>query len=521
MRVVTNEEMQELDRRATEEFEIPSIVLMENAGSQAAKIIAKKHQEQTMVNSDILILAGKGRNGGDALVVARHLLKMGKSIRLFLLHSEDAYKGTARTNLNILLKERVWPVILENIEPLDEFFGSSIGPFIAVDGLLGTGFRGPLAGLYADVVDIINKRANYVIALDIPTGVDGNTGAVVGQCIDADMTIAFEFPKLGHYISPGAFYRGSLEVADISFPRVFHKEGSIWSLEESSVASLLKFRDRYGHKNSFGHCLLIGGSPGRLGAICMAARSCLRMGTGLVTVSTWQDCCDSLMNRMDDEIMITPFQIEGKDYIKQRQEINNFSSIVIGPGLGTSKEAQTLLKKLMHYYNGPLVIDADGINLLANEELKKELSSRKGPTVLTPHLGEMARMMGVDMETVRSNPIESVRTVVRDTNTVTLLKGACTFIGTTDDKIFLNHYPNDGMATAGSGDVLAGMLGGLLGQEINTVEAVCLGVYIHSLAGKHAAKELGHRAMTASDLTAHLGDSFLELRRYRDSGAVQ
>ena len=518
MRVVTSQEMRELDRVAIEEYKIPSIVLMENAGARAAEIVAETYTELGF-ESDILIFAGKGKNGGDALVVARHLQSMGKPIQLFLLHDVSVYQKEAGVNLEILLKEKVHPVVLENVGNLEEYLASGPGPYLAVEGLLGTGFKGPISGLYADVVDAINARTEYCISLDIPTGVDGTTGQAVGGSIQADLTIAFGFAKLGHYIAPGALYRGELKVVDISLPASFRSEGRVQVISSETIAPLLKRRDRYGHKNSFGHCLLIGGSKGKLGAISMASRAALRMGTGLVSSMTWLDCWESLMVKVDEEIMTKPLQFDAELFQKQRQEIQNFSSVVIGPGLGTSEKAAVLLKDLIQYYKGPMLIDADGINLLADPALRKELLSRTGPTVLTPHPGEMGRMMGATTDDVVRDPMGFVTRAVEATNATVLLKGATTFIGTSEDRIYLNDYPNDGMATAGSGDVLSGMIGGLLGQGMDVNEAVVLGVYLHSLSGDFAAQKLGHRSMTASDIISHVGESFLHLRRFRDETA--
>jgi hydroxyethylthiazole kinase-like uncharacterized protein yjeF len=516
MRVVTAKEMRDIDDLAIQKFKIPSIVLMENAGLRAAEIVAKKHEELAY-RSEILVFAGKGKNGGDALVVARQLLAMGKKVRLFLLHSFDDYKGESKQNLEIILSQKIRPIILDHVGPLEGFFHSATGPFLCVDGLLGIGFKGPLAGLFADVVDMLNAKTDYMVSLDIPTGVDATTGQVIGQCIEADLTIAFGFAKLGHYIAPGALFRGDLEVVDISLPMGFRSEGTIHAISKNTVAPLLKRRDLYGHKNSFGHTLLFGGSKGKLGAISMAARACLRVGTGLATVVTWEDAYEQLLARVDDEIMCLPLSFEEKRYQEYKDEIHFYTSVVIGPGMGTGERAKKLLADFIDYYRGPLVIDADGITILADPEIRAKLHNRKNPTILTPHPGELSRLIGVPKVDVVNNPREMVERAAEETNAVVLLKGATTFISAGDGHLYLNHYPNDGMATAGSGDVLAGMIGGIVGQQrMDQKDAVCLGVYLHSLAGDFAAQRLGHRSMTASDIISHLGDSFLELRKHRE-----
>lgn len=516
MRVVTAREMRDIDELAIRKFKIPSIVLMENAGLRAAEIVAQKHEELGY-SSEILVFAGKGKNGGDALVVARQLIAMGKRVRVFLLHGFEDYKDESKQNLEILLEQKNRPIVLDNVGPLEEFFGSASGPFLCVDGLLGIGFKGGLAGLFADVVDIINAKTGYVIALDIPSGVDATTGQVIGQAIHADLTVAFGFAKIGHYIAPGAIHRGELRVVDIALPPNFRKEGTIHAISKDSVAPLLQRRDRYGHKNSFGHTLLFGGKKGHLGAISMAARACLRVGTGLVTVMTWEDAYEQLLARVDDELMCYPLRLEEKRYAEYKDEVHAFSSVVIGPGMGTGERAQKVLSDFIDYYRGPLVIDADGITLLAKPEIRQKLHGRKGPTILTPHPGELSRLLSANKNDVVDKPKEMVERAAEETNSVVLLKGATTFICSGDGHIHLNHYPNDGMATAGSGDVLAGMIGGIVGQQkMDPKDAVCLGVYMHSLAGDFAARRLGHRSMTASDIISHLGDSFLELREHRE-----
>lgn len=516
MRVVSAREMRDIDDLANRKFKIPSIVLMENAGLRAAEIVAQKHSE-LRYTSEILVFAGKGKNGGDALVVARQLLAMGKRVRLFLLHSFDSYKDESKQNLEILLEQKIRPIVLDNVGPLEEFFGSATGPFLCVDGLLGIGFKGPLAGLFADVVDMLNAKIDYMISLDIATGVDATTGQVIGQAIQSNLTVAFGFSKLGHFIAPGALHRGELKVVDIALPLGFRKDGSTHALTKDSVAPLLKRRDQYGHKNSFGHTLLFGGSKGKLGAIAMAARACLRVGTGLATVVTWEDAYEQLLARVEDEIMCSPLLMDEKTYNEYKSEVQFYSSAVVGPGMGVGERAQKVLGDFIDYYRGPLVIDADGITMLSDSTLRAKLHNRKNPTILTPHPGELSRLLGAPKDEVVNHPKEMVEKAAEEANATVLLKGATTFICGGDGHVYLNHYPNDGMATAGSGDVLAGMIGGIVGQQrMDPKDAVCLGVYLHSMAGDFAAKRLGHRSMTASDIISHLGDSFLELRKHRE-----
>ena len=354
--------------------------------------------------------------------------------------------------------------------------------------------------------------AAEIIALDIPTGVSGDTGVIQGTSIQATLTISFGFPKLGHFLPPGAARRGELINVDISLPPRFRKEGDKYLLMKPEMGALIKERDKYGHKNSFGHTLLIGGSPGRLGAIVMAARACHRMGTGLVTVATWKDGFDILLAKMPLETMAVSIDTNSPEYPSYKKNLADYTSIVIGPGLGLRPEGKQILTDVLTHYQGPLVIDADALNLVAEHRLHDLIANRRAPTVMTPHPGEMARLMGMGKEEITSDPMRVIRDAVARTHATVLLKGAATIVGGVEDVLYLNHYPNDGMATAGSGDVLAGMIGGLVGQKMDPFQGTLLGVYLHSLAGDFAAQALGHRSMTAHDIIENISNAFKDIK---------
>ena len=456
MRICSSAEMRELDRIAEEEYGIEAHILMENAGRAATQILLEKfpHAGRT---TEILIFAGKGNNAGDAFVVARRFLCLDRRVRVFHLQPDFGYKGASLKNFEILKKMKSKLIYLESASDLQEFFQSSTGPFTIVDGILGTGLKSSLEGIFYDIVEIINAfNCPEVVALDIPTGVSGDTGAIFGTSILATQTISFGFPKLGHFLPPGAARRGELINVDISLPPKFRKEGSKFLLMKNPMSALLKERDRYGHKNSFGHTLLIGGSPGRIGAISMAASACHKMGTGLVTVASWQDSYETLLAKLPSETMSVPLHLTGYEYEHYKDTLYNYSSIVVGPGLGLRPEGQQLLEELLTNYRGPVVFDADALNLIAEHNLHSYLMERRAPTVLTPHPGEMGRLLGISKEDIRQDPIAAVREAVTRTHSTVLLKGAATLIGSTEDELYLNHYPNDGMATAGSGDACRG-----------------------------------------------------------------
>lgn len=512
VRICTSAEMRELDRVAEQEFGLDAAILMENAGRAAAQVIAEKFP-QAGKKTEILVFAGKGNNAGDAFVVARNLLGLNRKVRVFHLSDESHYKDACLKNFKILKKLKAKMALIENSGDLQNFFGSSPGPFTVIDGIIGTGLRGGLEGIYYDIVEIINGlSASEVISLDIPSGVNGDTGAVVGTSIQATLTVSFGFPKMGHFLPPGAGRRGELLNVDISLPPKFQKDGDKFLLRKGPMGKLLKERDRYGHKNSFGHSLLVGGSPGRIGAITMCARACHKMGTGLVTVGSWDDCFQPLMVKLPSETMVVPLRLKGPEYEVYKKTLNTYSSIVVGPGLGMRPESAELLDALLSNYQGPMVIDADALNLIADHKMHEALTKRRGSTVLTPHPGEMSRLLGVSKESIVSDPVKAVRDASQMTNSIVLLKGAATLVSSPDNTIYLNHYPNDGMATAGSGDVLAGMIGGLLGQMMNPFPGTLLGIYLHSLAGDFAAQKFGHRSMTAADIIENISNAFKEIK---------
>lgn len=513
LRICSSLEMRELDRLADKEYGIDATVLMENAGRAASQILLEKYPDAGK-NTEILVFAGKGNNAGDAFVVARRLLSIERRVRVFHFEVGPKYNGAASKNFEILKKMKAKMTYVENSGDLEEFFKSSAGPFTVIDGILGTGFKGNLEGVFYDVVEMINaQNPREVLALDIPTGVSGDTGLIGGTSIMADLTISFGFPKLGHFLPPGANRRGELINVDISLPPKFRREGDKFLLMRAPMAQLLIERDKYGHKNAFGHTLLIGGSPGRLGAIAMAAGAAHKMGTGLVTVASWTDSIEALLIKLPNETMAVPLFLQGSEAEAYKKNLVTYSSVVVGPGLGLRQEGKHLLEELLAHYPGPVVLDADALNLVADHRLHDLLTRRRQPTVLTPHPGEMARLLGISKDAVLSDPSKAIKEAVKMTHSIVVLKGAATLIGSSEDVLYLNHYPNDGMATAGSGDVLAGMIGGLLGQKMDPFSATLLGVYLHSLAGDFAAQQFGHRSMTAPDIIENISHAFKEIKK--------
>lgn len=519
LRICTNQEMRSLDKTAETEMGIGPLVLMENAGRAATEIILKEYPNAG-VQQEILVFAGKGNNAGDAFVVARQLLGLGRKVRLFHLVKGSEYKGATAENFNILVKMKARMAYVSESQELEAFFDQARGPHLAIDGIIGTGLKGNLEGHFYEVVELINQYVDQVVSLDIPTGVSGDSGQVQGIAIESSLTISFGFPRLGHFLPPGANFRGKLVNVDISLPHRFSKEGDKFLLRAKSVAQKIARKygreDRYAHKNDFGHVLMIGGSPGRTGAIAMASHAALRMGAGLVTVASFEESMNHLIAKLPAEAMTLSVPSHHAHLDQYSQQMKHFSAVVIGPGLGTQPESLKLLDWVLKNYLGPMVIDADALNLIAEHDLHSLILHRKSPTVLTPHPGEMARLIRKKKDDVVQFPVDSLKKCIELTHSVVLLKGAATLLSSPDEVMYLNHFPNSGMATAGSGDVLAGMIGGLLAQGMLGFDAAQTGVYLHSLAGSKAASKLSPRGMIATDIIRNIPLAYRELHRKYD-----
>ncbi|MBI3534054.1 MAG: NAD(P)H-hydrate epimerase, partial [Deltaproteobacteria bacterium] len=376
IRICSSQEMREIDQIAEREYNVDTQILMENAGKSCLQVLLDKYPHAGRT-TEILIFTGKGNNAGDAFTLARHLLCLERRVRIFHLNPSNKYVGVTQKNFEILKHMRAKLTFIETISDLESFFKSSIGPFTIVDGILGTGLKGNVDGIFYDVIEMINKQKyNEVVSIDIPSGVNGDTGQIYGTSILATLTISLGFPKLGHFLPPGAARRGDLVNVDISLPPKFRKEGDQFLLTKAPLSVLIKERDRYGHKNSFGHTLLIGGSAGRLGAIAMAAQACHRMGTGLVTVATWDDCFQTLFTKLPVETMSIPIKVTENEIEFYKRNLDFYTSIVVGPGLGVSDQGKLIIRELLKTYRGPMVIDADALNIISEYKLDEFLRGR-------------------------------------------------------------------------------------------------------------------------------------------------
>jgi NAD(P)H-hydrate epimerase len=407
---------------------------------------------------------------------------------------------------------------------------------LIIDAVFGTGLSGPVQGKIARIFEFINSSDVPVVSVDIPSGISANTGEVMGTAVKADYTVTFGLPKRGHFLHPGAEYSGRLFVEDIGFPAEVIASNKIKvSLIDNQTVSRLPRRQAYSHKGDYGHVLVIAGSKGKTGAALMTANACLRSGAGLITMAVPESLIDVFQNRVTEEMTLPlPDDGNGMLSLKAVDEIFNFASqkvdvIAIGPGIGVSHDTEKVVAELIQRSTIPLVIDADGINSIAlsveRRASSKILKKAKSPIILTPHLGEMARLLASKVEgqrlsekrstlhALRSTIIDTAISFSKETGAYLVLKGVPTIVADPDGNAFINTTGNPGMATAGSGDVLTGIISSFLGQGLNPVDASISGVYVHGLAGDIAADYKGEHSLIASDIVNFLPDALCRMTR--------
>jgi len=507
MNIVTGTQMQALDRRTITEAQVPSLVLMERAGAGAAAFIEDRFSP--LRGKTVTILCGKGNNGGDGFVVARLLRQRQAKVTVLLLApAADLSRDAAimyRRWLRVAGKSSSKP--FRSPEQDDAMLASS--DFV-VDALLGTGLSTEVTGAYRDAIQLMNRVGRPIIALDMPSGIHADNGALLGQAVHATATVTFGFPKLGLYVGAGIDYAGTIHVVDIGIPTAYVAaiDSHTILVMKESVAKALPHRPATSHKGTFGHAGILAGSVGKTGAAALAAQAALRIGAGLVTVGIPSSVNDVLEAKLL-EAMTIPFP-ETKARTLARSGLDRIlafmqarTALAIGPGLSTHPETVELVQSLMKHLDRPSVIDADALNALASRA--SLLTECKIPPILTPHPGEMARLeVDATSQTVNADRIGTSRRFARERGVFVVLKGARTLIARPDGLLAICPTGNPGMATAGTGDVLTGMIVGLLAQGVPAWEAACAATYLHGLAGDLAAEQLGQAGMLAGDLIAHI-----------------
>ncbi|MEQ8173944.1 MAG: NAD(P)H-hydrate dehydratase [Syntrophomonadaceae bacterium] len=507
MKIAKVQEMKDIDQKASLDFGIPSIILMENAGLRTVEAI--EDILGSCPGKKVSVLSGKGNNGGDGMVVSRHLINAGAQVDTFLLGDENNLTPDALTNYQILkrMQAAVYPLQAES--GLDRFMMSILSADLVVDAIYGIGLKGGVNEFESRVVNILNWSRRPVVAVDIPSGVEADTGKVYGAAVQATHTVTLALPKLGLLLKPGRDYVGTLSVADISIPLpLLNNPGLKHNLiDDKLIKSLLKKREPEGHKGTYGHAMIIGGSPGMSGAVMMSSWAALRCGAGLVTAAV----PESLVPVVDSallEVMAAPLAQNGDCVISPEAlpAIDNLLGTVsvgaVGPGMSRYSEARTIISFILQNSGIPLVIDADGLNALEGDT--DILKNRQVPLVLTPHPGEMGRLTGRTIEEIQSRRLETARDFAEEHGLTLVLKGHHTVVATPTGEVFINMTGNPGMATAGSGDVLTGIITALIAQGLNPQQAAVAGVYLHGAAGDQAALDKGERGLVATDLIHYL-----------------
>ena len=514
MKIVTAAEMREIDRITSERFGVPSLTLMENAGTAVAEFVISQYPSAERIG----VICGKGNNGGDGCVVARKLHGAGKGVRIILLAEPSQLRGDAA---EMFARLPVAPVIARSSEELrGEQAQAVFESEILLDAILGTGFKPPVSGLYAEAIRTLNASSAPVIAVDIPSGADADVmGEQTGTVARADAVVTFTAPRPAHVF--GRLTDGVTVIAPIGSP-----EGAIVSslqlnlITAHDIAPLIGPRPLAANKGSFGHVLVIGGSVGKAGSVAMAGMAALRSGAGLSTVATPKSVLATVAG-FHPEVMTEPLDETAAGTISTRAlekgamdaVIKGKTVLAVGPGISRHPETSEFVRSLVTKCKTPLVLDADGLN--AFEGRAGELNGKGRSLVITPHPGEMARLVASTVAAVQRERINVARSFAREHELIVVLKGHRTLIAQPDGTVWVNTTGNPGMATGGTGDILTGMVAGLLAQNPEHIaEAVIAAVHLHGLAGDVARESMGEHSLVATDLLKALPEAF---RRVRDS----
>ncbi|NOY08471.1 MAG: NAD(P)H-hydrate dehydratase [Spirochaetes bacterium] len=528
--------MRDCDRRAVEEYAVPEIILMENAGNAVYYAILKELQESGIRGRNFLIFSGTGNNGGDGFVAARKLCSMGGNVKVCITGDAGKIRGAARNNLDILIRYDAEitalitsddtgkvdegradksktdnPVRAVSVEMIKDFI---VHADVIIDGIFGTGLSRRVGGIYKTIIDLINDSKKYVVSIDIPSGINGDTGMIMGDAVNADCTVTFGLPKTGNLLYPGFGYGGKLYVSHISFPPAIYRDESLKT--EVNIPSEIPPRRKDGHKGDFGNALIIAGAKNYYGAPFFSAYSFLKAGGGYARLAAPVSVTPFIAEK-GPEIVFSPMEETEKGSIARGNhdillELSEKADIVIiGPGLSLHSETVKLVRSLTEEINKPVIIDGDGLTSVAGDA--DILKKRKADTILTPHTGEMARLTGIPVSGITENRLEVLREFCMKYGVYAVLKGAHSLIGYPDGRIYINLSGNSGMASAGSGDVLTGTIAAAYGLGLSAGEAVKAGVFLHGAAGDTAALETGEDGLTAGDIINRLPEV---LKWYRE-----
>jgi len=501
MKLVTAAQMRELDRRTIQDLGVPSLVLMENAGRGTYRVLRREFPD---LSGPVVVLAGRGNNGGDGFVVARYLANDGFPVTVFLLAARDQVQGDALVNLQILEKMGVEVEEVLGVDRLNAVVHRMSRAELVVDALLGTGLNSPVRGLLAQLIGKVNQARPKVVAVDIPSGLSADTGEPLGTAVEAEVTVTYGFPKLGQIVPPGRDLVGRLWQVDISIPPSMARDLKTELAEAFEMRALMPSRPFGSHKGTFGHLVVVAGSVGKTGAATLSSEAALVTGAGLVTTAVPASLNDILEVKLT-EAMTLPLPEAGETRALGEMALaplNDFlegkTALALGPGLGTHPETQHLIRALVRDCPLPAVVDADGLNALAGH--LEIFQGAAGPRILTPHPGEMARLVGATPREVQSRRLETAREVATAHKVWVVLKGPQTVVAHPDGRLSLNPTGNPSLASGGTGDVLTGIIGGFLAQRLAPWDAARLGVYLHGLTADYLEAVIGPRGHIAGDL---------------------
>ncbi len=510
MKIASADQMREMDRLAIEEIRIPGIVLMENAGREAVGVLETCLGD--LLDDNIVVVAGKGNNGGDGFVIARHLRNHGAQVMVVLLGRCSDLSGDAHVNARICENMNIPIIESADEKDLDRLECELLNADIIIDAMFGTGLSKPAKGRFQTAIEMINKADAYVMSVDIPSGLSADSPEISGPAVWADFTVTFGLPKPALLLYPAAECAGQIFVVDISIPAEMDNKPCIKGtiIDPYGVTTILAPRDPNTHKGSYGHLLVLAGSPGKTGAAVLAGESALRAGSGLVTIGV-PESLNSIFEIKLTEVMTEPLPSrDGKTLdttslpaIKSLAE--GKSAVLIGPGIGLNPETGNLILSLIRTLTIPVILDADALTLLSREE--DPWSGVTAPLILTPHPGEMSRLTGVTTSDLIPRQLEIVPDFASRTGTCVVFKTARTLIAATDGSWTLNITGNPGLASGGSGDVLAGLIGGILARGFSPLQSAACGVFWHGLAADIAVTDIGEHELIAGDILDYLIDA--------------
>lgn len=489
MKILTAKQMQSVDARATQRFAIPSLILMENAALAVVDAIFEHYRDCERV----AVVCGTGANGGDGLAVARHLENRGVVPAVLIVGDRKKFEGDARVNLEICERLALPMYDVVDEESLDDALVHAVDADLVVDALFGTGLNRAPEGVYAEVIRSINELALPIVAVDLPSGADASSATPFEPCIRAAVTVTFAVPKICHVFDPAASLCGEVIVADISIPAAAIEDEGITLVltTPADVRPHLAARLANTHKGTYGHVAIVGGSPGRSGAAVLAARGAIRSGAGLVTVITDRETVPLIHAHSIESMTAT-----------DDDAIAGMDAVLIGPGLRDDEASYARVRALVERIEAPLVIDASGLNAFAGRAA--EINPHGRPRVITPHPGELARLVGVDAASINAARVDVAREAARAAKCIVVLKGHQTLIADPDGYVRVNPTGNPGMASGGMGDVLGGIIAALLARGVDPFDAAAAGAYLHGFAGDLLRDEMGDTGLAASDLAERL-----------------